>query len=1117
MRASQDEGALAPNGAPAPNDAAAPDGAAAPAGQVFPASYAQQRLWFLDRMAPGSSFYNVSIAVRVCAEIDRRTLRRALDALVERHETLRTTVALVDGAPCQIVGAPFGLEPDVIDLRRLTPAERERRTADIVAREAQRPFDLEHGPLIRCTLIGRGMLDQVLVLVLHHIVCDGWSLGILARELTHFYQAFSLGRPDPLPELPIQYVDFAVWQREQLAGPMLDRQLAYWRQKLSGLPALDLPTDRPRPPVLSHAGAIHPVTLAETLSTAVRQAARQFAATPYMVMLAAFAAVLGRYSGQTDLAIGAPLAGRNRPEIEPLVGFFVNSVVLRVDVSGDPCFADLVARVRETALGAMTHQDLPFEKLVEDLRPPRDPSRNPLFQVTFQVVNVPTWDHDATGTQADRPVEIQHRTAIFDLAFTLIDTPKIFSGVIEYSTDLFDAASIASIDRRFQNLLTHALAAPDTPLSRLDLDTQSERDARASLARGPDLRVARPFVLDVIEAQAARMPDAVAIGVPGGEQVTYRALRERWRRLAGRLDALGVRPEVRVGVCMGRSADLVAAMLAVLAAGGTYVPLDPAYPRERLRFMIQDADISVVLTHAAQAGRDGPLAGCARQLLIIDADDGSAPETPAVAAAVAAPAIAPDNLAYVIYTSGSTGQPKGVGISHRSLANHMAWMQDAFPLAADDRVLQRTAASFDASVWELLAPLMAGARLVLLRPEAERDAPAILRTIMDERVSVLQAVPALLRLLAEEPAFYACTSLRRIFCGGEMLPADLAERVRVALAADLINLYGPTEATIDATAFAYGGGAAPLGVPIGRPIANTSAHVLDCSMRPTPAGLDGELYLGGDGLARGYLGRPALTAERFVPDPLGPLPGARLYRTGDRVRMLADGNLLFLGRTDRQTKIRGYRVEPGEIESVIRQVDGVKDCALAAVAEALAAFVVPEPPAQDLVARVRRRVAVSLPEHMMPSRFVVMESLPLLPNGKLDQAALTGCLALRPLSEGGIVAPRTPLEEALAIIWAQTLGLDRVGMTDGFFSDLGGHSLLAMQLGARIREALRVEVPLKKIFIAQTIEQFAADLLDCPAAQRDALQRTAELYVKVSRMPDDELDRALAQAPFAEP
>jgi amino acid adenylation domain-containing protein len=1101
---------------------------------VFPCSFAQQRLWFLDRMAPGSPFYNVSIAVPVVAAVNHRLLQRALSTLVRRHETLRTTFAVIDGKPCQIVHAALSLEVEFVDLRYVVPEARAQRSTDVISSEAERPFDLERGPLIRCTLVQRGALDYILILTLHHIVCDGWSLGILGRELAALYQAFSQGRSDPLPELPIQYVDYAVWQREHLTGAVLDRQWTFWKDKLSGLQALDLPTDRPRPPILSFAGALHPVRLPAALTARVRAAAQQFGVTPYMLMLSAFAALLQRYSGQTDIAIGAPLAGRSEPETESLVGFFVNSVVLRIDVADSPSFAELVARVRETALDAFTHQDLPFEKLVEELRPPRDPSRNPIFQVSFQLVNLPGLQA-STPAPATPPIEALHRTAIFDLAFTLIDAPAAFSGVIEYSTDLFDVSTIEALDRRFQRLLERALDAPATPVARLSLTDASERELLLAAAAGPEPNAPSLPVLEAIERQAQRAPGAVAIESGDGTQVTYGQLYARSRSIAVWLAHLDVGPETRVAVCVERSSDAVAAMLAVSAAGGVYVPLDLTYPRERLRFMMHDAAIAVVVTHARQVGAGGALEGCTARLVLLDSEQAALMTAPRHPLPVA---VHPDNLAYVIYTSGSTGRPKAVGISHRAMANHMRWMLEAFPLSEDDRVLQRTALSFDPSVWEVMVPLMSGARLVLLSPDADRSPPEILRAIVRAKVTVLQVVPALLRLLVEEPEIGACTCLRRLFCGGEALSEDVCNRVLAALPVELVNLYGPTEATIDATAFVHDNRPAPLGVPIGRPIAATCAYILDSSLQLTPAGLEGELFLGGAGLARGYLDRPGLTAERFVPDPFATSPGARIYRTGDRARLLPDGNILFIGRSDRQLKIRGYRIEPGEIEAVIRQLAGVKDCAVIAdqAGVSLAAFLVPRPPIdtaepppsrradadpqtgadQDLVAQARLLLSSQLPGYMVPSRVELVGGLPLSSNGKLDTAALRAQLSQRPAIEGGYVRPRNPLEQALALIWAQTLGLDRVGIRDGFFSELGGHSLLATQVITRVRDALRIEVPLKLIFIAQTIESFAAALVQCPPPQRRMLEKAAGLYVKLSSMSEEELDRALAAPSLAE-
>jgi amino acid adenylation domain-containing protein len=891
---------------------------------LFPLSYAQQRLWFLDRVAPGNPFYNIPIAIPISTVLDVRSLERALNAVVARHEALRTTFKVVDGEPSQVVHSALEIPVSVTNLTRLPPAQREHRTIELATEEARRPFDLESGPLVRCSVLTRGLLDYVLLLSMHHIISDGWSMGILATELTAFYQSFYFGYPCRLPDLPIQYPDFSAWQREWLTGETLESLLQYWRKQLDGLPVLDMPIDQPRPPVLTYRGAFHSVGLSPALSASVRRFASISGATPFMVLLAAFAAVLLRFSGQDRVAIGTAVANRNRAELEGLIGFFVNSLVLHTDLSADPAFREIVARIRELSLGAYAHQDLPFEKLVQEVNPPRDPSRNPLFQVTFQLVNTPTLPAAAETAEASA-IQVQRGSAIFDIAFTLLDTPGAFRGIMEYSTDLFEAGTIERLDRHFQDLLDAALRSPEIPLSRLPLTAATEREELVRLSGGPALRLPDlPFVHHLFEAQAARTPEALAVQ-SATAQLRYSDLSSRARRLATLLRSLGVKRETRVGILMDRSAEMVTALLGTLAAGGAYVPLDTGYPADRLRFMVRDSGAHIILTESGHQEFARSLADDNAVLVPLDGDP--ILTSPELTEAVD---LSPQNLAYILYTSGSSGQPKGVAIPHGALTNHMLWMQAEFPLQPRDRVLQRTPYSFDASVWEFFAPLMAGAALVVLPAKAQKDPELIVRCMADSAVTVVQFVPSLLRMVLEEPEFYACPSLRRIFCGGEALTDEIRSRIKNVLDVDVVNLYGPTEATIDATYYVCDQKNEPFGVPIGGPVSNTQAYVVDRHMEPVPIAVPGELCLAGMSLARGYIDQPAITAERFVPDPFSDKPGQRMYRTADRVRRLADGRLLFLGRMDEQVKIRGYRIELGEIESAIRQVDGVQNCAVVA-------------------------------------------------------------------------------------------------------------------------------------------------------------------------------------------
>lgn len=896
---------------------------------VFPLSYAQQRLWFLDQMAPGNPFYNIPLAIPIAAYLDVPVLERALNAIIQRHETLRTVFDEVDGEPAQIVREKMPLRIKVIDISRIAPHEREANTVELATADAVKPFNLRDGPLLRCTVIKRGFADNVLLLSMHHIVSDGWSMSVLAREMTTLYQSYSMGGGNTLPELAIQYADFTIWQRERLEGETLRADLRYWRRQLGGLPILNLPTDRPRPDTASFRGASHLVALDPGLSAAVRETGRRVNATPYMTLLAAFAATMARRSGQDDIVIGAPVAGRTQPELEGLIGFFVNSLVFRIDASGDPRFLELLERVRDTCLDAYAHQELPFERLVEEINPGRDASRNPLFQVTFQLVNTPTFGEVRGSGQAG--VEVHRGSAIFDLAFTLIDAPDCYRGMIEYSTDLFDAATIARTAEEFEILLRAAATAPDVAVSRLPVIGAADAAILARHEAGPQrLLPANPtYVIDEIAARATERPDATAIEMGEGD-LSYGDLARRWTALAAHLGGLGIGPEVRVGLLLDRSPDLIVAQLATMSTGAAYVPLDISYPRDHIAMVAGDAGLSAILTAS-------PLCHVAREIAPVGATVIALDQIEAKKGAGNAMGRTGskhgESAAYLIYTSGSTGRPKGVVLTNSALANHMRWMISRFGFDVSTRVLQRTPTSFDASVWEILAPLMTGGTLVLLPPEAQRDPERIVHCLDRHRVSVLQVVPSLLRLLLNEPGFYLCTSLRRVFSGGEALPEDLRAQLSSALGLDVVNLYGPTETTIQVAAAATDGSPQPFGVPVGHPIDNDTLRVLDHHHARLPVGVVGEVYVSGASLARGYHGRPAATAEVFLPDPFSDVPGARMYRTRDLVFRRSDGALVYQGRTDDQIKLRGYRVELGEIEAKIREVDGVSDCAVFTPAE----------------------------------------------------------------------------------------------------------------------------------------------------------------------------------------
>ncbi len=884
----------------------------------FPMSFAQQRLWFLDQIAPNNPFYNIPLQIPIRAVVDASVLAAAINEVIRRHEALRTGFRVVEGTPFQVVSPSLTVTLGKIDISHRPPAEREVLTSRLATEEARKPFDLRLPPLIRATLLRRGSTDHLLLLTMHHIIADGWSVGILARELTILYQAFWAGRPSPLPELPIQYADFAVWQGEWLQGERLDRLLGYWTSKLTGIPVLAVPTDRPRPEIFSYRGAVHPVTLPSALSAAVRELGQREDATLFMTLMAAFIGLLHRYTDQDDIAVGTPIANRNREEIEGLIGFFVNSLVIRCDATGNPTFRELLSRVRRECLDAYAHQDLPFEKLVEHLKIERDPSRNPLFQVTFQLVNAPTLAE--AGAMGGPPTfEVQRGSAIFDIAFTLLDVPGALKGMIEYSTDLFDSQTIARLDAHFRAFLRAAVTDPDVRVADVSFITRRERTALLASVKADTVK---PFtsVLDVFGAAAARGPGKTAVTAHDGP-LSYEELDDRSDDLARYLSEMGIGRSSRVGLFAERSARLVVAILGVLKAGAAYVPLDPSYPRHRLEYILRDAGVAAVLTDqglACQLSDDLP-----RHVRLDSA-------WPAGGRQSARPrrTAHPADTAYVIYTSGSTGSPKGVMIPRSALDNHMAWMSAAYPLTPEDRVLQRTPCSFDAAVWEFLAPLISGSELVMLDPGEHRDPQRIATAVARHQITVLQTVPALLRLLLEEPDFCGASSLRRVFCGGEVLRGDLRDRFFATMDAELCNLYGPTEATIDATSYSCSRSEGRPVAPIGRAIRSTTTYVLDDRSELVPIGVPGDLYIGGAGLASGYLGRPRLTAERFVPDALGSQPGARLYATGDRVRVLGDGNLQFLGRRDHQVKLRGYRVELGEIEATLSRCPGVEGSAV---------------------------------------------------------------------------------------------------------------------------------------------------------------------------------------------
>ncbi|HYO14676.1 MAG TPA: amino acid adenylation domain-containing protein [Thermoanaerobaculia bacterium] len=1038
--------------------------------EPLPLSFAQQRLWFLDQLEPGSPVYNIPAAVELTGRLDVAVLAAALGEVVRRHEALRTTFQVVVGEPVQGVAEDAGFALPLVDLQALPGCEREARRLAVA--EARRPFDLGCGPLLRATVLRTGAERHVLLVTMHHIVSDGWSMGVLVRELGVLYGALVAGRPSPLPELALQYVDFAAWQRQALSGARMGLDLAWWRGQLAGMaPAVDLPTDHPRPATRSVRGAVHRFAIDREGLSGLMALSRRHGATLFMTLLAGFAALLQRITGQDNLAVGTPVAGRTVVETEPLIGLFVNTLVLRVDLAGDPELAELLGRVRETALSALAHQEMPFERLVEELVEERDPSRPPLVQVLLALQNAPEGPLELPGLAlTSSPVETG--TARLELACALTETEGGLEGEIEYSRDLFDGTTVARMAGHFVRLLAGAVDGPRRRLSGLPLLSAGERQQLLEWNA-----TATPYRLDrslheLIEEQVRRTPAAPAV-VAEDESLAYGEFNGRANRLARRLRDCGVGPETVVAICAERSAALVVGLLAILKAGGAYLPLDPDYPTERLLFMLQDARASLLLTTgelAARLGEQGPA--------ILRLDDRTAPwwSPERDAGGNLGIAVQPGNLAYVIYTSGSTGRPKGTMNAHLGIVNRLLWMQERFDLGPGDRVLQKTPVSFDVSVWELFWPLINGAILVMARPGGHRDAAYLWRTIEEHGITTLHFVPSMLRAFLEgappSAERLSASSLVRVLASGETLGHDLQELYSSRLEAPLYNLYGPTEAAVDVTHWSCDPADARPLVPIGRPVANTCIHLLDRQAQEVPVGVPGELYIGGVQVARGYLGRPDLTAERFVPD----VGGARLYRTGDLARYLPDGAIDYLGRCDDQVKIRGFRIELGEIEAVLAGHPAVREAAVLLRTDlpggsGLVAYV-----AADEAGRgrsLRGWLEERLPGYMVPAAFVELESLPLSVNGKVDRKALA---KLRPERETSLpMAPRTPAEELLAGIFAEVLGVDRVGITEDFFA-LGGHSLLATRVASRVRTVFGVELPVRAIFQAPTVEALAGHL-----------------------------------------
>jgi amino acid adenylation domain-containing protein len=1048
----------------------------------IPLSFAQERLYFMHRLQRDRDAYTIHRRLRLAAALDEAALERAIGEAVRRHEALRTVFHEVDGVPAQVVQPFRGFALPVEDLSGVAPAEREAWVERRAAEAAERPFDLANGPLFRATLLRLGEDGHVLLLGMHHIVTDAWSMDLLCRELSALYAAYAAGGESPLPEPALQYADYAVWQRRQVRDEALHRELAWWKERLAGAPErLALPMDRPHPAARTQRGARACVLLPADVVARLDALAREEGATRFMVLLAAFQALLARYGGTDDVVVGTPVAGRTRRETEGLVGFFVNTLVLRADLHGDPSFRELVRRVRGVALGAFDHQEVPFERLVAELRPERAPGQTPLFQVMFTLDEAGGEGDDALPGLAFRATEGETRTAKFDLSLTCSATAAGMETVMEYDTDLFDARTIERMLAHLGRLAAQAAERPERRLSAVELLTEAERDQVLRRWNATE----RPYphnlcIHQQIEAQAAHTPDAVAL-VHGDQPLTCAVLNGAANRLAHALRGRGIGRGAFVPILAERGPHVAVAMLAVMKAGAAFVPLDAGWPAARLRGVLDRLDAPLLL---AGEGVVEQARSFGRPVLAATLDGGGAPN-PEIG-------VRADDPLYAIFTSGSTGVPRAAVVPHRGIANRFHWMTEAFGARSAASVLQTTPHVYDSAVWQLFWPLTTGGRTVIPRAGSETDAAHLAERIHAEGVTMTDFVPAVFNALVPELVADAglrerLASLRTVIVGGEQVTAGTVHRFLECFPqVRVVNLYGPTECSIGSIHH-FVSAQDGAQIPIGRPIANTQALILDQAGRLVPVGVPGEIHLGGRCVGLGYLDAPGRTAAAFVPNPYAAAAGERLYRTGDGGRYRADGGIECLGRLDSQVKIRGVRIEPGEIEAALRQHPAVRDAVVLAREDVsgdrrLVAYVAADQPRALDPGALREHLRALLPGPMVPGAVVVLARFPLTPGGKVDRGALPD-----PARDaaGRHVAPRTPVEEILAGIWGEVLGIGRVGVHDGFF-DLGGHSLLATRVVSRVRTALGAEVPLRALFEHPTVAGLAEHVHAALAAGGDA-------------------------------
>ncbi len=1075
---------------------------------VFPASFAQQRLWFLSQLQGSSAIYNIPCVLRLTGALNIKVLEQALSEIVQRHEVLRSSFKIHNGSLVQIISPKASLNLAILDLRSLQLAEQSQQVQHLATQSAQRPFDLETEPLVRVSILQLDKESHVLLVTMHHIVSDGWSTGIFIREVAALYEAFIQGKPSPLDSLPIQYADFAHWQRQYLSGQVLSTQLDYWRQQLAqSPPLLELPSDRTRPAVQSFAGGTEQFQLDKQLSQKLVSLSNSSGTTLFMTLLAAFTTLLARYSNQEDIVIGSPIANRNRREIEPLIGFFVNTLVLRVQLQGNPTVVELLSRVKQVAMDAYAHQDLPFEQLVEALQPERSLSHNPLFQVMFALQNAPIGKLELPGLTL-KPLEIPNVTAKFDLLLSMAETELGLVGAWEYNSDLFDAGTIRRMIGHFQTLLLGIVSNPEQPIAQLPLLPDSERQQlllewnHSQVEYPQDLCIEQMFA-----AQVEITPDAVAV-VYEQEQLTYRQLNERANQLAHYLQKIGVGPEVLVGICIQRSLEMLVGVLGILKAGGAYVPLDPTYPRERLAFMLEDTRTSVLLSDSRLVLS---LPAHPRHLICLDTDwqviSQECGENPVSG-------VQPENLVYVIYTSGSTGRPKGIALPHRALSNLCQW--HLANLKTGVGVLQFASLSFDASIHEMFAAWCSGGTLFMIPENLHLDIKELMYFLAHKPIQKVILPVVVLQQLAEMygQQKHLFQNLKEAIATGEQLQINLPIiNLFKQLDCSLHNHYGPSEThVVTALTLSKAPDEWRTYPPIGKPIANTQLYILDNHLQPVPVGVIGELYIGGANLARGYFNRPELTSQKFIPNPFSNEAGSRLYKTGDLARYLSDGNIEFLGRIDHQAKIRGFRVELGEIEALLNKHPQVNQAIVTVKVEKtgekrLVSYIIPQQDETITALEMRQFIQQKLPEYMIPAAFVRLDALPLTPNGKVDRSALPEPDENSYVLNETFVAPRTLAEELLVEIWIELLSVEKIGIYDNFFN-LGGHSLLATQASSRISQAFYLEITLRDLFENPTVAELV-EVMARLAGDRAMVDEIANTYREINQLSPEEVKAAL--------